>query len=71
LVAIALITYPELFAATPLGRWIATLLMLATVFGIAYGNRWRRNRRIERALAKLLSAPAPKPPPRDIAHAAQ
>ncbi len=71
LVAIALITYPELFAATPLGRWIATLVMLATIFGVAYVRRWQRNRRIELALAQLLRAPAPKPPPRDIAHAAQ
>ncbi len=71
LVAIALITYPELFAATPIGRWIATLVMLGTVFGVAYVKRWQRNRRIELALAKLLRAPAPKPPPRDIAHAAQ
>jgi hypothetical protein len=71
LVAFAIITYPELFAATPTGRWIATLAMLATVFGVAYVKRWQRNRRIELALAKLLRAPAPKPPPRDIAHAAQ
>lgn len=71
LVAIALITYPELFAATPAGRWIATLVMLATVFGVAYVRRWQRNRRIELALAKLLRTPAPKRPPRDIAHAAQ
>ncbi len=71
LVAIALVTYPELFAATPTGRWVATFVMLGTVFGVAYVRRWHRNRRIELALAKLLRAPAPKPPPRDIAHAAQ
>lgn len=71
LVAIALVTYPELFAATPTGRWVATFVMLGTVFGVAYVRRWQRNRRIELALAKLLRAPAPKPPPRDIAHAAQ
>lgn len=69
LLAVAVTTYPELFSATSLGQWIATFLMLATVFGVAYVNRWRRNRRIEQALAQLLRAPAPKPPPRDIAHA--
>jgi hypothetical protein len=70
LLAVAVITYPELFAGPGLGPWIATTAMLATVFGIGYVNRWRRNRRIEQALAQLLRAPAPKPPPRDIAHAA-
>lgn len=69
MIAIVVVTYPELFSATETGRWVATALMLATVFGVGYVNRWRRNRRIEQALAQLLRAPAPKPPPHDIAHA--
>lgn len=69
LLAVAVITYPELFAGPGPGPWIATAATLAAVFGIGYVNRWRRNRRIEQALAQLLRAPAPKPPPRDIAHA--
>jgi len=70
LVAIALVTYPEWFAHTALGRAIGTAAMLGTVFGIAYVNHWRRTRRIEAAIARLLRAPAPKPPPRGMAHAA-
>lgn len=70
LVAIALGTYPGLFATTTLGRALGTAAMLGTVFGVAYLNRWRRTRRAEAAIARLLRAPAPKPPPRDMAHAA-
>ncbi|MBI5422714.1 MAG: OpgC domain-containing protein [Opitutae bacterium] len=70
LVAIVIGTYPELFATTTLGRAVGTAAMLGIVFGVAGINHWRRTRRIEAAIARLLRTPAPKPPPRDLAHAA-
>ncbi|MBX3735725.1 MAG: OpgC domain-containing protein [Candidatus Didemnitutus sp.] len=70
LVALALTTYPELFATTALGRAIGTAAMLGAVFGVAAFQHWQRTRRIEAAIARLLRAPAPKPPPRNMAHVA-
>jgi hypothetical protein len=68
LVAIVVLTYPELFLHPPTGEWIATALMLTTIFATAVVRRWRHDRRIELAIARLLKAPAPRPPGK-IAHA--
>lgn len=69
LVAVVVLTYPEIFFHTAPGRWIATGMMLATIFVTAVVRRWRRDRRMEEAIARLLRMPAPKPPPGSVAHA--
>jgi hypothetical protein len=68
-VAVAVGSVPEVFESSLLGRWGATVLMLTTVFGTALIRRHRHLRRIERAIARLLREPAPKPPPPKILHA--
>jgi hypothetical protein len=63
LVAMVILTYPDLFFYTPAARWTATAAMVATLFGTALIARWRRDRKISRALAHLArSAPAPRRP---------
>lgn len=68
LMAMVILTYPELFLHSPAGEWTGTVLMLVTIFATALIRRWRHDRRIEQAIAHLLRTPAPKPPP-DMAHA--
>lgn len=45
LVAMVVLTYPELFFFTPAGRWSATAAMVVTVFGTAGVSHWLRKRR--------------------------
>lgn len=62
-VAMVILTYPELFFYTPAGRWTATGAMLFTLFATALVSRWRRDREIRRAIVQLTrSAPPPTRP---------
>lgn len=65
-VAFALRSVPQYTEATATGRWGATAVMLAAVFGTALVRRRRHHQRIEQAIAQLLRTPAPKPPPESV-----
>lgn len=71
IVAMVILTYPELFFYTPAGRWTATAIMLFALFATALFARWRRDRKISRAIAQLSrsSPPPPRPNPGWIATA--
>lgn len=59
IVAMVILTYPELFFYTPAGRWTATGAMVFTLFATALVSRWRRDRDIRRAIVKVTLGAAP------------